>query len=453
MTIKDDLNRIRNPAFKAVPTLCYLPFIHLEASAIGDVKPCCMTEGPVLDSNGKPYNLSTCTLKDAFNSNHMKQMRADFLNGKKPSNCKKCWDEEDQGITSKRLIWGEQFSQKYPELDYVFTNEVTDKNLVYLDLKLGTICNLKCRICGSMSSSKWAQDEIDVAVEFEGVKKSEIKQLAAYKWQKDGNWPRTNDEFWTNLEEILPGVVHLEFTGGEPWLINEHFELLEKAVADGFASGIYLHYNTNGTQLPLHALENIWPHFKGVKASFSIDDVGKKFEYQRFGAKWDEVNYNINYLCANKLENMTTEICTTLSLFNIRSLIELQEWVRRIDRLDTWYLNLMHQPGHFNISILPDSAKDEIAHDLLHYNWNGVDRLTAFKLRDDFLKEIKSIVEYMYYHKVDDLEHDQAYLHDIIYKIDAIRGQKLMDVDPKLCENLGYRHQGQKEKWKAKNQT
>ena len=57
----------------------------------------------------------------------------------------------------------------------------------------------------------------------------------------------------------------------------------------------------------------------------------------------------------------------------------------------------------------------------------------------------------MYYHKVDDLEHDQAYLHDIIYKIDAIRGQKLVDVDPKLCEFLGYRHQGQKEKWKAKN--
>ena len=104
MTIKDDLNRIRNPAFKAVPTLCYLPFIHLEASAIGDVKPCCMTEGPVLDDKGVPYNLSNCTLKDAFNSNHMKQMRADFLNGKKPSNCKKCWDEESQGITSKRLI-------------------------------------------------------------------------------------------------------------------------------------------------------------------------------------------------------------------------------------------------------------------------------------------------------------------------------------------------------------
>ena len=453
MTYKDDLSRIRNPAFKAQPSLCYLPFIHLEASAIGDVKPCCMTEGPVLDDDGNPYNLSTCTLKEAFNSTHMKQMRADFVDGKKPANCKKCWDEEDQGITSKRLIWAEQFAQKHPELDFVFSNDITDKNLVYLDLKLGTICNLKCRICGSMSSSKWAQDEIDIAVKFEGLHRHQIKDLKAYKWQKDGQWPRTNDAFWRNLEEILPNVVHLEFTGGEPWLINEHFELLERAVADGYASGIYLHYNTNGTQLPLHALENIWPHFKSVKASFSIDDVGPKFEYQRYGAKWDEVNYNINYLCEHKLPNMLTEICTTISLFNISSLIHLQQWIRDVDNLDTWYLNLMHQPGHFNISVLPDWAKDEIAYGLLHYNWNAVDKLTAFKQRDDFLKEIKSIVEYMYHHKVDDLEQDRSNLHDIIYKVDTIRGQKLMEVDPRLCEFLGYRHQGQKDKWNRKNQV
>ena len=81
---------MKNPSFDAIPTLCYLPFMHLEASAIGDVKPCCMTEGPVLDDNGEPYNLSSCTLKEAFNSNHMKGMRAEFLAGKKPTNCKKC---------------------------------------------------------------------------------------------------------------------------------------------------------------------------------------------------------------------------------------------------------------------------------------------------------------------------------------------------------------------------
>ena len=29
----------------------------------------------------------------------------------------------------------------------------------YLDLKFGTLCNLKCRTCGSINSSKWQTDE------------------------------------------------------------------------------------------------------------------------------------------------------------------------------------------------------------------------------------------------------------------------------------------------------
>lgn len=447
MTIEQDLDHIRNPLYKVLPSLCYLPFIHLEASAIGDVKPCCMTEGPVLDNDGKPYNLSSCTLKEAFNSNHMKEMRNEFLNGKKPTNCKKCWDEEDAGITSKRLIWAEQFSHKYPKLDYVFTNDVTDKNLVYLDLKLGTICNLKCRICGPMSSSKWAQDEMDIAVKFEGTDKKYVKELDAYKWLKQGNWPRENYNFWENLEEILPNIIHLEFTGGEPWLIDEHFVVLEKAVTNGYAKNIFVHYNTNGTQLPIHALENIWPHFKGVKASFSIDDVEEKFEYQRFGANWEEVNYNIAYMCENKLPNMTTEICTTINLFNINNLINLKEWIRHIDKLDTWYLNLMHQPGHYNISILPDYAKDEISYGLLTHNWNAVDRLTSFKERDEFIKEIKKIIEYMYSHNTEDPEHDKSFLHDQIYKLDNIRKQKLTDIDPRLVEFIGYDYKAMKRKW------
>ena len=41
-----------------------------------------------------------------------------------------------------------------------FGVDTTKKNLKFLDLKLGNICNLKCRICGSWSSSKWAQEEI-----------------------------------------------------------------------------------------------------------------------------------------------------------------------------------------------------------------------------------------------------------------------------------------------------
>ena len=443
------LNRVKkkNPAFQAIDTLCYLPFIHLEASAIGDVKPCCMTEGPVLDDNGERYNLSTCTLKEAFNSTHMKQMRSEFLHGKKPTNCKKCWDEEDAGIKSKRILFAEMFSQNPAIPTTLFIDPVTDLNLKYLDLKLGNICNLKCRICGSLSSSKWAQEEIDMSLQFEGLPKEDIKGTDAYKRLKKGNWPRDNKAFWENLEEILPNVMHLEFTGGEPWLIQEHFDLLQIAIDKGYAKNIDVHYNTNGTQLPIHALENIWPHFKSIKASFSIDDIEQKFEYQRYGAKWDEVNYNIRYICANKAENMSTEITTTVNLLNIKSIPDVFNWIKTIPGIDLWYLNLMHYPDHFNISILPQSVKSDIGYYLTNYNWDSAASLTGWKARNDFADDVHSIVDYMNTHQVEDIVLARSQCNDLIYKIDCIRNQKITEVDPWLVASIGYDPEALKQKW------
>ena len=37
----------------------------------------------------------------------------------------------------------------------------SEPTLKFIDFKLGNVCNLKCRICGSWSSSKWAQEELD----------------------------------------------------------------------------------------------------------------------------------------------------------------------------------------------------------------------------------------------------------------------------------------------------
>ena len=48
------------------------------------------------------------------------------------------------------------------------------------------------------------------------------------------------------------------------------------------------HYNSNGTQLPMNALKNIWPNFKYVDVHFSIDGYEKHFEYQRHPAKWQD---------------------------------------------------------------------------------------------------------------------------------------------------------------------
>ena len=44
--------------------------------------------------------------------------------------------------------------------------------------------------------------------------------------------------------------LYFEFTGGEPFMIQEHFDMLQGLVDRGIAHNVEIHYNTNGTHWP-----------------------------------------------------------------------------------------------------------------------------------------------------------------------------------------------------------
>ena len=136
---------------------CVLPWISLEASPIGTVRPCCLAEEEIVDSNSVKFNLNTADFASIQNSEYMYQLRQTFLNHGRPATCRKCWDEESAGRTSKRMHTLDRL--KHIITDTEWTHDA--KPLMFLDLKLGNICNLKCRICGSWSSSQSATEEID----------------------------------------------------------------------------------------------------------------------------------------------------------------------------------------------------------------------------------------------------------------------------------------------------
>ena len=195
---------------------CVLPWVSLEASPIGTVRPCCLALDEITDNNGNKYRLKDTPLSEIQNSQYMTKLRQEFLDGQKPQTCRRCWQEERTGRTSKRMHTLDRL--KHMGIEPTWTADA--KPLMFLDLKLGNICNLKCRICGSWSSSKWAAEELDYMPS--GANK---KEHIAYKWLKDGAWPRKSEVFWDNLKRLLPNIKYFEFTGGEPWLIKEHWDL------------------------------------------------------------------------------------------------------------------------------------------------------------------------------------------------------------------------------------
>ena len=139
-------------------TICMLPWISIETSPLGTTRPCCLAHDEIVDDMGNKYDLRTTTLETIYKSTYMQDLRRQFRAGEKPATCNRCWEEEAAGRASKRIHSKVRLKELFPTVD--FANDKPDQ-LWFIDLKLGNICNLKCRICGSWSSSKWASEEMD----------------------------------------------------------------------------------------------------------------------------------------------------------------------------------------------------------------------------------------------------------------------------------------------------
>lgn len=344
-------------------TICMVPWISIETSPTGTARPCCLASDEIKDNAGQVYNLEFSTLEEIYRSDYMQNIRQQFRHGVKPSTCKNCWAEEDSGRTSKRQFTKIRLKELFPLVDW--TNDVPDQ-LWFLDLKLGNICNLKCRICGSWSSSKWAEEEMNYL-----SANLDKKKHIAYTWLKQGQWPRKSPKFWNNLKTILPNVKYIEFTGGEPWLIEEHIQILQYAVDNNLSKDIEIHYNTNGTQWSAQ-LSNLWKDFKRVDIAFSIDNIKQRFEYERYGANWNDVLINLETvgLLKQYYHNITTQLCFTVNIQNVYYLDELLRWADT-QAFDTVYFNMLHNPNHMSIQYMTDAAKTLVVEKLQSVQWSN----------------------------------------------------------------------------------
>lgn len=400
-------------------SLCILPWVSLETTPIGTARPCCLAEDEITDNTGEKMTVQDHSLHDIFNSDYMQNLRQQFRQGKKPSTCKKCWVEEAAGRNSKRINTKIKFKS---EIKNIPIAQDTVKDIWFLDLKLGNICNLKCRICGSWSSSKWAGEEIDYLKQ-QGATKAQQRQHTAYQMLKQGAWPREQTQFWNSLETLLPSIRYFEFTGGEPFMIQEHFDLLNRAAELGFSENITIHYNTNGTIYP-EDLVSVWKKFKRVEIALSIDNVGKKFEYERYPADWNQVNTNVQKfgLLQQKENNIDLQLCFTVNVLNVLYLDQLLEWAETIN-FNTYHWNMLHGPEEMSIAGLTDNAKQQIVEMLQQKNFDS-----------KFKKELSNVIAMT----DNGTPIDPVHLLKKLSVTDKYRKQHLSETHPELAEILNY---------------
>jgi MoaA/NifB/PqqE/SkfB family radical SAM enzyme len=392
---------------------CVLPWVSLETSPVGTVRPCCLAEEEITDNAGNKFDLNTAQFGDIQRSRYMQDLRQQFLDGQQPQTCRKCWREERAGRTSKRMHTLDRLKHMIP--DQPWTQDA--RPLMFLDLKLGNICNLKCRICGSWSSSTFATEEIN------WMPSDQRKQSHHYQMLRQGAWPRENPTFWREIETVSDQIRYIEFTGGEPFMIQEHFDLLQGLVDRGLAGQIEIHYNTNGTQWPEQA-EDIWCHFKTVEVAFSIDDIGERFEYQRSNAVWSEVCENIKKFTSlrDQYSNIQLQVCSTVNVFNVYYLEDLAQWIDT-QSFDFVYWNMMHEAFYFSVATLPDPVKQVI-----------VQRLASAQVSDQHKTEFQNIIRFI----ENGASLDGFMLRIKIADLDRKRNQDLRTVEPDFAKLIDY---------------
>jgi organic radical activating enzyme len=414
---------------------------------------------------GDVYNAQDANLNEARNNPMMKQARLDMLEGKWPEACTRCKNEEAADIRSRMRYENERWStgQKYSVFNKEIAKEITasdgsiDTTAIptrLYDLRFGNLCNLKCRMCGPTDSSMWYEDQVKMF----GESYQDTRGLVKLTKDKKGKYKPVDDIYgwyekssiWGQLEDNMPNIEHLHMVGGEPLMINQQYELLQKCIDRGEAHHIIIEHNSNITNIPDRAW-NIWKHFKEIQIGASIDGVKSVVEYIRHPIKWSIIERNIQALDTAE-GNYKLWFAPTIGILNARHFPDMIIWVleQKFNRfnVETWKppvtAHPLHHPKWLNMKILPLEAKKEITQyyedckphiqDLI---FQKTDRGPDQKKRL-YNRTVALLDQYSTLMNQEDWSDLMPKFWELNSKLDDIRDEKLQDAIPDIYELIKH---------------
>ena len=175
-----------------------------------------------------------------------------------------------------------------------------------------------------------------------------------------------------SLHNLSTDLHQLLIYGGEPLVNDEVINYLKFLTTSGASKNIRLTLNTNGTVYS-EELISIFRKFKFVDLFLSIDDIEKRFEYQRWPAKWNKIDANIQNYSKLK-DNINVEFYPSVSVLNILNIDKMLEKLSSYN-VPITFNNIIHDPHLLSIRNLPKECKVIVAEkiksiDFSKFNFN-----------------------------------------------------------------------------------
>lgn len=440
------------------PTFCVLPWIHIATRPNGDARLCCVTNasgaatgdhgvGLIKKLDNTHANFGKETIYEAFNNDYMKTVRKTMLEGQIPASCTKCFEEESNGVVSKRL-W-ELYEWNRNELDFEnLIKETAEDGTVppvirYMDLRLGHTCNLKCVMCSPHDSSRWLQD-------YDQIMSNSNSKVVKFQLEFDkaafNNTWYEKPEFWKDVYDQIPNITQLYFAGGEPLMIKEHRKFLDEIIKRGYASQISLRYNSNGIFVNKDIID-VWSQFKQVRYAFSIDAYADRNYYIRYPAQWSEIERSLD-LMDNTPDNIHCAIACAVQALNIHHIVDFAKWKLsknykkinkfKLDQFETGggiiNLHLLYIPTFLSARVLTKKDKIQIRKKFLNFKnwlWNNYTQDDNFWKHNPYgWQRWEAVLKFV---EAEDHSHLIPDLQDYLKNLDNIRNTNFCQTFPELA--------------------
>ena len=240
---------------------CAAPWRGLQINIGGDVKTCCAGNPNLLG------NLDSQSIEQILDGAKLNEIRESLRQGiPHQQYCNGCIQREKQGADSERS-WhntvNSEFDYAHAGLEYEYPT--------IIDVRWNKTCNLSCNYCSPKESSQWA----------------ELKKISV---------PAKNKNYYDHvcdfIEKNHAQIKEVAMVGGEPLLLPENDRLLDIIPSDCIVTVI-----TNlSNPLENNKIFKKLSQRQRVGWSISFDNVGDRFEYVRYGGKWDLLLHNLDLI-------------------------------------------------------------------------------------------------------------------------------------------------------------
>jgi len=414
-------------------TFCIHPWTRLRLQSNGSAQVCCNYQSGGISDSGSPMSLERHSLADIWNSEEMRSVRRAMVDGRQVPGCRSCYADEAKGVVSMRIRDNEQFgggflNEAKQTIDQLRSLAVShDFQLpvlpVSIEVDVGSLCNLKCRMCHGGSSSRIAADPVHSSWSADFYSGSAYHDESAASLQTA---PRVFSITQKALEAALkesPGQIRrLYFIGGEPLIVRGVGDVLERLIETGDDKDTELAIVSNGSMtrswLPLTKT------FKRTDMAISIDGFDEHYDYIRYPAKWRNLAKSLAAFKEMAYVNLGASV--TIQAYNALHITSL---FRYLDSMEiSFFAYPIHLPRHLTLDVMPPAARREAAKRLAEY----VDR----DCRPQHVAVIRGLIGQ--FNQTNDAL-DARLVRDFMRftnDLDATRRQRVHDVNPELVSFL-----------------